>query len=169
MRLVDELLVAAADKREAVPEEALRLAAVVRRRKLPVGVIRIGVCLVLLGHRHHLVEIAVGVSLGALLDETASGVVGVASGHAVGRGRDELVRVIEREGGSDVRTLPSAIHQVPCALPQNRLFRHVVRQALLLSIYPTVFKFTSTRRCRVIKLSMFIQQKPLFTIIRRQP
>ena len=39
MRLVNEVLVAAADKREAVPEEALRLAAVVRRRKLPVGVI----------------------------------------------------------------------------------------------------------------------------------
>ena len=85
-RLVNEMLVAAADKREAVPKEAPRLAAVVRRRKLPVGVIRIGVCLVPLGHRHHLVEIAVGVGLGALLDETASGVVGVARRHVVDDG-----------------------------------------------------------------------------------
>ena len=41
VRLVDELLVAALDEGEAVPEEVLRLAAVVRRRKLPVGVVRI--------------------------------------------------------------------------------------------------------------------------------
>ena len=73
-----------ADQREAVPAEVLSLVAVVRRRKLPVGVIRIGVCLVPLGHRHHLVEIAVGVGLGALLDETASGVVGVGRGYAGG-------------------------------------------------------------------------------------
>ena len=58
------------------------------------------VCPLLLsvGDRHHLIEIAVGVSLGALLDETASGVVGVACRHAVGRRRDELIRGVESEG-----------------------------------------------------------------------
>ena len=60
------------------------------------------VCQLLLSvtNRHNLVEIAVGVSLEALLDETASGVVGVACRHAVGRRRDEVVRVVESEGGS---------------------------------------------------------------------
>ena len=54
---------------------------------------------VAVGDGENLVEIAVGVSLVAFLDETPRRVVGVARGDAVGRGRDELVRVVKCEGG----------------------------------------------------------------------
>ena len=38
----------------------------------------------------------------AFLDEAARRAVGVLGGHAVGRGADELVRVVKGEGGRDV-------------------------------------------------------------------
>ena len=114
MRLVHELLVAALDERKAVPEEGFgfgqgRGTAVGtecrpyrRGGKLAVGVVGEGAGRVAVGDRHHLVEVAVGVALVALANETARRIVGVASGHAIGRRTDELVRVVEGEGGRDV-------------------------------------------------------------------
>ena len=51
-----------------------------------VGMVRICALRVAVGDRENLVEVAVAVSLGALLDETASVVVGVARRHAVDDG-----------------------------------------------------------------------------------
>ena len=78
MRLVDELLVAALDKREAVPEEGFGLRRARRARptnavagcggELAVGVIGEGAGRVAIGDRENLVEVAVGVGLVALLD-----------------------------------------------------------------------------------------------------
>ena len=111
MRLVDELLVAALDEREAIPEEGFgfgqgRGTAVGtecrpyrRGGELPVGVVSIRTRRVAVGYREDLVEVAVAVGLVAFLDETPRRVVGVARGDAVGRGRDELVRVVKCEGG----------------------------------------------------------------------
>ena len=96
MRLIHETFVAALDQREAVPEEVLRsgglgtarptTVTVVRAGELAVDVVVVGVGLRALGDGQHLVEVAVAVGLVAFLDETASGVVGVARRHVVDDG-----------------------------------------------------------------------------------
>lgn len=112
MRLVDESLVPAPNERESVPEEGFFLRRSRRERptnavagcggKLAVGVVRESAGRVAVGDGENLVEIAVAVGLVAFSHETASGVVGVARRHAIGRGRDELVGVVEGEGGDAV-------------------------------------------------------------------
>ena len=84
VRLVDELLVAALDKREAVPSERFRGVAVIRTGQLAVGVVFVVVRAAVVRDGHHLVEIAVAVGLAALADHAARRVVGVARRHAVG-------------------------------------------------------------------------------------
>ena len=109
VRLVHELLVAALDEREAVPKEGFCLrrsrrerptiTAVAGRGELAVGMVGEGAGRVAVGDGENLVEIAVAVGLVAFADHAARRVVGVACRHAVGRGRDELVRVVKCEGG----------------------------------------------------------------------
>ena len=109
MRLVHEALVAALDERKAVPEEVLRsgglgtarppTVTVIRAGELAVDMVVVGVLPFALGDGKDLVEITVAVGLASLADETSRRVVGVLGGHAVGGGRDELVRAVEGEGG----------------------------------------------------------------------
>ena len=87
MRLVDELLVTALDKREAVPLESFCLrrsrrerptiTAVAGRGELAVGMVRICAGRVAVGDGGDLVAIAVAVGLIANADEPPSRVVGV--------------------------------------------------------------------------------------------
>ena len=83
---------------------------IIRPGELAVDVVVVGVGPFALGDGEDLVEIAVAVGPVALLDETARRVVGVARRHAVGGGRDELVRAVESEGSSLVAHGP--LHHV---------------------------------------------------------
>ena len=101
-----------------------------RGGELAVGVVGESAGRVAVGDGENLVEIAVAVGLGALLDETARRVVGVARRDTVGRRADELVRVVEREGGGVVlrRTRsvrPTIVRRTRIAGAEDLLLEHV--------------------------------------------